>query len=81
METNTTTASELEPLLSIEELAEYLDVPVATIYDWRVDGKRPCAVRIGRRVKFAISDINTWIATQREQSPGLSPNRGVIEHG
>jgi len=26
-----TTASGLEPLLNIEELAEYLDVPVATI--------------------------------------------------
>jgi len=76
METNTTVVSGLELLLSIEELAEYLDVPVATIYDWRVDGKGPCAVRIGRRVKFSISDINAWIATQREQSPGLSPNRG-----
>ncbi len=39
METNSSTVSGLEPLLSIEELAEYLDVPVATIYDWRVDGK------------------------------------------
>jgi excisionase family DNA binding protein len=81
METNTTAASRLEPLLSIEELAEYLDVPVATIYDWRVDGKGPCAVRIGRRVKFSISDINAWIAIQREQTPGLSPQPGVIEHG
>jgi excisionase family DNA binding protein len=76
MDTNTTTASGLEPLLSIEELAEYLDVPVVTIYDWRVDGKGPCAVRIGRRVKFAISDINAWIATPREHSPGLSPGQG-----
>lgn len=76
METNTTAASRLEPLLSIEEFAEYLDVPVATIYDWRVDGKGPCAVRIGGRVKFSISDFNAWIAIQRQQTPGLSPNRG-----
>jgi hypothetical protein len=45
METSTPTVSRLEPLLTIEELAEYLDVPVATIYDWRVDGKGPCAIR------------------------------------
>ncbi|MGH3736606.1 MAG: helix-turn-helix domain-containing protein [Micromonosporaceae bacterium] len=38
METNTPADSGLEPLLTIQELAEYLDVPVATIYDWRVDG-------------------------------------------
>lgn len=76
MEKNRAPAGGLEPLLSIEELAEYLDVPVATIYDWRVDGKGPCAVRIGRRIKFAISDINAWIASQREVSPGLSRSRG-----
>ena len=74
METNTTTASGLEPLLNIEELAEYLDVPVATIYDWRVDGKGPCAIRIGRRVKFTITDVNAWIARQRESSPGHQPD-------
>jgi hypothetical protein len=33
-----TASSGLEPLLSIEQLAEYLGVPVTTIYDWRVDG-------------------------------------------
>jgi len=65
--------SGLEPLLNIEELAEYLDVPVATIYDWRVDGKGPCAIRIGRRVKFTISDVNAWIARQCESSPGHQP--------
>lgn len=75
METKSTTASGLEPLLTIGELAEYLDVPIATIYDWRVDGKGPCAVRIGRRVKFTISDVNAWIARQRETSPGQSGGR------
>jgi excisionase family DNA binding protein len=75
METDTPIVSGLEPLLSIEELAKYLDVPVATLYDWRVDGKGPCAIRIGRRVKFAVSDVNAWIARQRESSPGHLPGR------
>jgi excisionase family DNA binding protein len=70
MKTNTPAVSGLEPLLTIEELAEYLDVPVATIYDWRVDGKGPCVIRIGRRVKFAICDVKAWIDGQRESSPG-----------
>jgi len=43
METNST-LSGLEPLMSIEALAEYLDVPVTTIRDWRTDGKGPCAI-------------------------------------
>ncbi len=48
MKTETRVASGLDPLLSIEDLAEYLGVPVTTIYDWRVDGKGPCGVRVGR---------------------------------
>jgi Helix-turn-helix domain len=47
MNTATTPTSGLDPLLSIEELAEYLGVPITTIYDWRVDGKEPCGVRVG----------------------------------
>jgi len=31
----------LEPLLNIDELADYLGVPVSTIYDWRTKRQRP----------------------------------------
>lgn len=40
----------LEPLLSTEELADYLGVPVKTIYEWRTGGHGPCAVRVGRHL-------------------------------
>ncbi|MFV0427957.1 MAG: helix-turn-helix domain-containing protein [Arachnia sp.] len=43
MKTTLQPAGGLVPLMSIEDLAEFLGVPVATIYDWRVDGKGPCA--------------------------------------
>lgn len=75
MDTETIPLSGLEPLLSIEALAEYLGVPVTTIYDWRVDGKGPCAIRIGRHVKFALSDVQAWIAQQRETAPGRRSER------
>ncbi len=63
----------LEPLLSVEELAGYLGVPVATIYDWRVDGKGPRAIHVGRHVKFAVSDVRAWVDAQREPSPSDPP--------
>ena len=68
-----TTLSGLEPLLTIEALAEYLDVPVTTIRDWRTDGKGPCAIRVGGRVRFAVSDVLNWLAEQREVEPGRGP--------
>ncbi|GAB3032659.1 hypothetical protein GCM10011376_26220 [Nocardioides flavus (ex Wang et al. 2016)] len=76
METTHSTLSGLEPLLSIEELAEYLDVPVTTIRDWRTDGKGPCAIKVGGRVRFATSDVLTWLLRQREAEPGRGPSGG-----
>ncbi len=70
MDTDRTPAGGLEPLLSIEDLADYLGIPVTTLYDWRVDGKGPCGIRVGRHVKFAVSDVRDWLAQQREPAPG-----------
>ncbi|MDN5896653.1 MAG: helix-turn-helix domain-containing protein [Nocardioides sp.] len=64
----------MEPLLTIEALAEYLDVPVTTIRDWRTDGKGPCAIRVGGRVRFAESDVLRWLTDQRETEPGHRPD-------
>ena len=60
----------LQRLLTIGELSEYLGIPVATIYDWRVDGKGPRALRIGRHLRFAVADVQAWLATVREAEPG-----------
>jgi excisionase family DNA binding protein len=64
-----TTSGGLEPLLSMQELADYLGVPLATVYDWRVDGKAPRAIRVGRHVKFAVSDVRAWLEARREAEP------------
>lgn len=73
METTTPTLSGLEPLMSIEELSEYLHVPVRTLYDWRLAGKGPCAVHVGRQLRYFVSDVHSWLACQREGRPGDSP--------
>ena len=64
-----TSLSGLDPLLSIDELAEYLGVPIRTIYDWRQRGHGPRGIRIGRHLKYAVSDVTGWIDFQREASP------------
>ncbi len=66
METYTNPAEGLEALLSIEALSEYLGVPVATIYDWRVDGKGPRGIRVGRHLRFAVSDVRAWLDQNRD---------------
>jgi excisionase family DNA binding protein len=53
-------------LLSIPELAAYLGVPIATIYQWRHHHRGPTGYRIGRHVRYRLSDIERWLDTQRD---------------
>ncbi len=69
---DTLTACGLEPFIDIHELADYLGIPVQTIYDWRVRGLGPVAYRFGKHLKFAASDVRTWIAKQRDGEPPTS---------
>ena len=80
METTAPKRSRLEPLMSIEELSEYLNVPVRTLYDWRLSGKGPCALHVGRQLRYFVSDVHAWLASQREREPGHSPD-GVTTDG
>ena len=51
-------------LVSIQELAAYLDVPVKTIYAWRTHGEGPRGFRIGRHVRFRWPDVEAWVSEQ-----------------
>jgi predicted DNA-binding transcriptional regulator AlpA len=49
-------------LLSIDEVAEMLDVPKTTLYSWRATGKGPRSVLLpNRRVKYRPRDIDSWL--------------------
>ena len=60
--------------LTITELSEYLGVPVKTIYEWRQTGRGPVGVRIGRHLKFRLSDVQAWVDSQRDVPPPRSPS-------
>jgi Helix-turn-helix domain len=49
---------------STSQLAEWLKVPVATIYAWRRMGYGPPGNRIGKRISYRASDLQRWMAEQ-----------------
>jgi excisionase family DNA binding protein len=51
----------LEPLIDVQQLAAYLDVPVKTLYAWRYRREGPPAFRVGRHLRYRRSDIQRWI--------------------
>lgn len=60
-----------QPLMSVQELAELLQVSVKTIYDWRYRGLGPKAIRVGRHVRYEPDEIERWLVAQRNNSWNL----------
>lgn len=48
-------------LMSVQDVAEYLDVPVKTIYTWRYHGDGPRGFRVGRHLRFRWNDVEAWV--------------------
>ena len=59
----------LDRLLTVEELAEYLGVPVATLYQWRYRRQGPPGFRVGRYIRYRRNDVEQWIRDRLEADP------------
>lgn len=51
-------------LVDTEGLAQYLGKEKRTIEDWRLDGKGPDFIRIGRSIRYRGSEIRRWLDSQ-----------------
>ncbi len=49
-------------VLSLAELADRLHVTAQTLYDLRKKGRGPRGFRVGSRLKFRVSEIESWLA-------------------
>ncbi|MBT7350014.1 helix-turn-helix domain-containing protein [candidate division WWE3 bacterium] len=50
----------MKKLLSVNDVAEYLGVPIGTVRYWRFTKKLRC-YKLGRHVKFKQSDIDEFL--------------------
>lgn len=55
-----------ESLLTVAEVAEYLAVPVRTIYAWRSRGEGPVGIRVGRHVRYRRASIEDFLERHTE---------------
>ena len=60
----------LDPLLSAQQLADYLEVPLATIYAWRHRGEGPPGFRAGKHLRFRWADVERWITDRISEHAG-----------
>lgn len=57
-------APRAEPLWRIGDVADYLGVPVGTLYQWRHLGTGPKAYRLGKHLRYRQADVESWLAEQ-----------------
>jgi hypothetical protein len=54
--------------LTVEDLAERWNLPVATIRKFNTSGKAPRRVQFGRRVRYHLEDVLAFERSRREAS-------------
>jgi len=69
-----------EQLMTIKEVADYLNITESTIYTWAQTGKLP-AFRVGRLWRFRRSDLDAWLEANRNtnQSATLEKETGSTQ--
>ncbi len=58
------TVSEKE-IMSVDDLAELLQVPKGTLYNWTSRGEGPPSIKVGRHRRYIKSEVLEWLKTQR----------------
>ncbi|MET8522723.1 helix-turn-helix domain-containing protein [Nocardioides sp. NPDC004968] len=68
----------LSAVLSLSELAAHLHVPVQTMYDLRSQGRGPRGFRVGRELRFRLTEVDAWLARLEAADAKRHP---APEHG
>jgi predicted DNA-binding transcriptional regulator AlpA len=53
-----------EVLWTPAEVAAFLRIPVASLYQWRYQRKGPRAFRVGRHLRYESSEVRRWLEDQ-----------------
>ena len=58
-------------LWTAQDVADYLTVPLATLYQWRYLGIGPAAYRVGRHLRYEPAAVQAWLNKHANRSNGL----------
>ena len=47
--------------ITTEAVAEYLQIPLSSIYQWRTRGFGPKATRVGRHLRWDLDEVDRWM--------------------
>jgi excisionase family DNA binding protein len=56
-------------LMTIDEVAEYTQLPKNTLYKMRSQGTGPRAARLGKHLRYRKTDVDVWITAHLDDAP------------
>ncbi|MDX6307448.1 MAG: hypothetical protein QOI06_494 [Nocardioidaceae bacterium] len=57
----------IEPLWTLDDVAEYVGLSKAALYNLRHLGRGPVGYRVGRHLRFRLADVEAWLEATRDQ--------------
>jgi len=57
-----------EPLLTVDQVAQWLGKPKNTLYAWHSRGKGPRAIRVGNTLRYRRSEVERWLDANTDPS-------------
>ncbi len=53
-----------EKLWEIQDVSDYLGIPIGTLYQWRHRRKGPRAAKVGRHLRYDPAEVRAWFQRQ-----------------
>lgn len=50
-----------DELMTPEDLAALLQIPLASLYAWRQKGSGPPGIKVGRHLRYRRKDVEDWL--------------------
>ena len=50
-----------DPLLTIDEVSEWLGIPRGTLYQWRTRKQGPRAIKVGGALRYRRTEVETYL--------------------
>ena len=63
----------ISDIFSTEEASQYVKYSVPTLALWRLQGRGPTYIHIGRSVRYRKSDLDAWLAAHT-----VAPEGGAV---
>jgi excisionase family DNA binding protein len=75
MKTTAHSETRLSAFVTLSQLASQLGVSVQTLYDLRSQGRGPRGFRVGRELRFRVSEVDAWLAQMEADDAERHPRQ------